>query len=102
MSYRGMGEMTAYSMEDLVSQAETEGVTLAEMLMRSLTAEELASIEEDLKRKIDENYRSIEGFMCDVEIPSIPDFSSLSEVDLTKMQEEVLTALSDDMSALTA
>lgn len=55
----------------LVGQAEKEGITLAELLTRDLSSEELDSAQAGLAVDIAENYSSIEDFMDDVEVPSI-------------------------------
>jgi hypothetical protein len=90
--------MTAYSIEELVRQAESEGVTLAEVISRRLSSGDMDALETELKTRMDANYVLIEGFMQDVDVPSIPDFSNLSEQDLVKMQHDVLSALSDESS----
>ena len=93
-----MGEMTAYSIEDLVRQAESEGVTLAEIMSRTMSNLEMDDLEAELRSKIDENYASIESFMSDVEIPSLPNLSDLSHDELAKMQDDILSVLSDESS----
>jgi hypothetical protein len=91
-----MGEMTAYTLEELVSQAESGGVTLAELLSSRLSANDLDRIQGDLSRAMAENYRSIEGFMSGIEVPSIADFSELSETDLDDAEALIRAALSDE------
>lgn len=90
-----MGEMTAYTIEELVSQAESGGGTLADVLSSRLSAEDLARLQQELVERIAENYRNIEGFMADVEVPSIAGLSDMSASDLDEIQNDVLTALSD-------
>lgn len=91
-----MGEMAAYTLEDLVSQAESRGVTLAEVLSSELSAKDMDEMQQELGQRMSENYSSIEGFMAGVDIPSIADFSGLSMADLDEFQAEVLAALSDE------
>ncbi|MDQ1372188.1 MAG: hypothetical protein QG582_1103 [Candidatus Thermoplasmatota archaeon] len=91
-----MGEMTAYTIEELVSQAESGGSTLAEVLTSRLSANDLDMLQRDLSKMIAENYKSIDGFMADVEVPSIAGLSVLSDSDLDEIQHEVLAALSDE------
>lgn len=87
--------MTAYTIEELVSQAESGGGTLADVLSSRLSAEDLARLQQELVERIAENYRNIEGFMADVEVPSIAGLSDMSASDLDEIQNDVLTALSD-------
>lgn len=91
-----MGAMSVYTFEDLVSQAESEGVTLAEVISSRLSATDLDSIQADLRRTMAENYRSIEDFMTGVEVPSIADFSELSPSDLDEAEALIKAALSDE------
>ncbi len=91
-----MGEMTAYTLEDLVSQAESGGVTLAELLSSKLSAQDLDRMQGDLGKMMAENYRSIEGFMSGVEVASIADFTELSPADLDDAEALIRAALSDD------
>lgn len=91
-----MGYMTAYSIEELTSQADSGGVTLAQVLSSRLSATDLDELQRDLVRKISENYGTIEGFMAGVEVPDLADLSDLSPSDLDEIQGEVLAALSDE------
>ena len=93
-----MGEMTAYTLEDLVSQADSGGVTLAAVLSSKLSAEDLGRLQDDLARKMADNYRSIETFMADVDVPSIADLSDLSDADLDEIQGEIRAAMSDEFA----
>lgn len=91
-----MGEMTACNIEELVSQAESGGGTLADVLTSRLSAMDLDELERELAQRMAENYRTIEGFMAEVEVPSIADLSDLSLSDLDEIQNDVLAALSDE------
>jgi len=93
-----MGEMTAYDIEELVSQAESIGVTLADVFSSKLSAEDMERMQQDLTKKMAENYKAIEGFMADVEVPSLADLSNLSDTDLDEIQGEIIAALSDDVA----
>lgn len=88
--------MTAYSIEELVSQADSESGTLADFISSKLSAKEMNKLQKELQNMMADNYRSIEGFMADVDVPSIADLSDLSASDLDEIQGEVLAALSDD------
>ncbi len=63
----------------LVSQAETEGVTLAEVISRTLDPRELDLMQAELADELSENYRNIEGFMSGIEVPSLEDLMSSEE-----------------------
>lgn len=92
--------MTAHTMEELVSQSESEGVTLAEFMASRLSANDLEQLQQDLGRQLADNYSAIEAFMAEVEVPSIADFSNLSITDLDEMEGEITAALSDEAAAL--
>lgn len=62
----------------LVGQAEKEGITLAELLTRDLSPEELDNAQAGLSMDLAENYSNIEEFMDGVEVPSIDDILSSS------------------------
>jgi hypothetical protein len=83
----------------LVSQADQEGKTLAEILTRGLSSKDLDRLQKEVNERIRENYASIASFMSDVEAPSIPDFASMTEEQLTDFEKDVLFALSDDRVA---
>ena len=60
----------------LVGQAEKEGITLAELLTRDLSSEELDSAQEELVLDLADNYSNIEEFMDGVEVPSLDEIMS--------------------------
>ncbi|HUV60858.1 MAG TPA: hypothetical protein VMW71_01635 [Thermoplasmata archaeon] len=82
-------------LDRLVSQAEHDGVTLAQIMARELSVNEIDRIQQFLRREMSENYSAIEGFMKDVEVPGTYDFSSMGEEQLTVIQEGIMDALSD-------
>lgn len=70
----------AYStMMRLVSQAEKEEVTLAEVLRRTLSAKDMDKMQADLVEELSSNYRNIEDFMSDVSVPSIDEILAMSQ-----------------------
>jgi len=83
----------------LVSQADQERKTLAEILSRGLSSKELDRLQREVTERIRTNYASIASYMNDVEVPSIPDFASMNDEQLTNFEKEVLFALSDDSLA---
>lgn len=88
--------MAAYTIDDLVSQAEAGGCTLAEVMSSRLSADDLAGLQSELGRMIAENYRSIESFMSEVDVPSMADLSALSGDVLDELEHELKAALSDE------
>jgi hypothetical protein len=82
-------------LDKLVSQADKNGVTLAEVMAKELSPTEIDRMQQYLRREMHDNYSAIEGFMRDVEVPGTYDFSSMDESELTSLQEDLLEALSD-------
>ena len=82
-------------LQRLVSQADDEGVPLAQVIARELTMDEMDSIGEHLRTEMSANYAAIEDFMRDIEVPGSYDFSSMNESQLDSLQEELMYALSD-------
>ena len=68
--------MASVGIEQLASQAEKEGITLAELLTRDLSSEELDSAQEELVLDLADNYSNIEEFMDGVEVPSLDEIMS--------------------------
>lgn len=91
-----MGEMTAFNIEELASQADSRGVTLAELLSSELSAEEVDRLQMELREEMAENSRRIEGFMADIEVPSLADLCNLSFEELDEVQHEIESELSDE------
>jgi uncharacterized protein YlaN (UPF0358 family) len=91
--------VTFANLDALVSQADQEGKTLAEILTRRLSSKELNRLQKDITKRIQANYESIASFLSDVEVPSIPDFASMTEEQLTGFEKDVQFALSDDSLA---
>lgn len=77
--------MTLSRIMELVSQAENEGITLAEMISRTMSSEQIDSAEAELAEELSHNYGNIEEFMSDVEVPSLDEIESLSEDLLTDL-----------------
>lgn len=72
MSYARDGKtMVLERMARLISQAEMEGVTLAEVIAREMSPEEMDLAQDALAVHIDGNYESIRGFMSAVRVPSL-------------------------------
>jgi len=71
--------MASVTLAELASQAEKEGITLAEVISRTLNPRELDLMQAELADELSENYRNIEGFMSCIEVPSIGELMSLEE-----------------------
>ena len=79
-----------------VSQAEKDGVTLAEVLTRTLSARDLDKVQTDLVEELSSNYRNIEDFMSDVSVPSINEILAMDHEDQAGLQSVSGRVLSDD------
>jgi hypothetical protein len=71
---------------ELVSQAEKEGITLAEVMSRALDPRELDLMQAELADELSENYRNIEGFMSGIEVPSIGELMNLEEAGESRVE----------------
>jgi hypothetical protein len=93
--------MVVVDVAELVSQAENEGVTLAEMISRTLTPEQMDGVQSGLCIELASNYGKIAGFMRDVTVPSLDELMGLDELgesDSVIDNAELGTILSDDSS----
>ncbi len=88
--------MAYTNMMRFVSQAEKEGVTLAEVLTRTLSAKDLDEAQANLAEELSSNYRSIEDFMSDVSVPSIDEILSSCDESQPGQMSQSGRALSDD------
>ena len=91
--------MALSHMKKLASQADDEGVTLAEKISRSMTPEEIDKMQCDLERELAANYRNIEEFMSGIDVPSIDDILSMNDEELLSLLGENIGPLSDDVAA---
>ncbi|OGS41828.1 MAG: hypothetical protein A3K67_03050 [Euryarchaeota archaeon RBG_16_62_10] len=91
--------MALSDMMRLASQAEKEGVTLAEKISRCLSPEEIVRMQDDLETELASNYRNIEEFMGGIEVPSIDDMMSLGDEELLDLLGENVPASSDETAA---
>jgi adenine/guanine phosphoribosyltransferase-like PRPP-binding protein len=80
---------------DLVSQAEKEGITLAAMLSREMSSEEMELLQDELVMHLSENYAKIENYMTGVSVPSMEEVLARNDEDLPEIDLGVLGALSD-------
>jgi hypothetical protein len=87
--------MAYTNMMQFVSQAEKEGVTLAEVLSRMLSVKDLDEVQASLAEELSSNYRTIEDFMSDVSVPSIDEILALDHEDQSGLQSVAGGVLSD-------
>ena len=73
-------KMVALDVGELVSQAEKERVTLAEMISRTLTPGQMDEMQSGLCIELASNYGKIEGFMRDVKVPSLDELMGPDEL----------------------
>jgi hypothetical protein len=85
--------MSVAMMIELVSQAEKEGTTVAEIIARQLTVEQMDKAQAALEEQLAENYRRIEKFMCDVCVPSIDEVMAMSEDERSHLIAEAELAV---------
>lgn len=78
--------MSRSDISDFVSQAEREGITLAEALRKNLSSFDLDRIQADLAGDIDSNYRTIQDFMSEVSVPSIEEILAMDSLDQAVMR----------------
>ncbi len=64
-------QMASFSMAELVSQAENEGVTLAEVIARTMTKMDMDQAQAKIESQIAKNYAGISDFMSEISVPSI-------------------------------
>lgn len=82
-------------LDRMVSQADREGITLAEVMARDLSSGDMDRMEQYLNREMAENYAAIDEFMSCIEITGTFDFSSMSDAELDEVQQNLRSALSD-------
>ena len=82
-------------LDRMVSQAEEEGVTLAEVMARDLSPSDMDRMEQYLHKEMADNHAAIEEFMSCIEVTGTFDFSSMSDTELDEIQQSLRSALSD-------
>jgi len=97
LSYEGWDQMSLPLLEQLVSQAESEGVTLAEMISRTMTEQQMAATEEEIRAEVARERSEIEGFMSDLEVASLETYLSMDDDHLSDVFEDLAFALSDEL-----
>ena len=78
--------MAGMTLVELASQAEKEGITLAEVISKTLDPRELDLMQTELADELSENYRNIEGFMSGVEVPSLGELMNLEEAGESRVE----------------
>ncbi len=83
------------SLEELVSQADKEGVTLAEVIARSMTPGQMNMLQKGLAVRLSDNYMKIADFMQDVETSSMVDIEGMGIEQLVSLRNEIMHGASD-------
>jgi len=83
------------SLEELVSQADREGVTLAEVIARSMTPRQMNTLQKGLTSEIKGNYAKISTFMDEVETSSMTEIEGMSIEELMGLRNEIMRGASD-------
>ena len=78
--------MAGMTLVELASQAEKEGITLAEVISRTLDSRELDLMQAQLADELSENYRNIEDFMSGIEVPSLGELMNLEEAGESRVE----------------
>lgn len=78
--------MAGMTLVELAGQAEKEGITLAEVISRTLDPRELDLMQAQLADELSENYRNIEDFMSDIEVPSLGELMNLEEAGESRVE----------------
>lgn len=78
--------MASMTLVELAGQAEKEGITLAEVISRTLDPRELDLMQAEIADELSENYRNIEGFMSGIEVPSIGELMNLEEAGESRVE----------------
>jgi hypothetical protein len=78
--------MAGMTLVELASQAEKEGITLAEVISRTLDPRELDLMQAQLADELSENYRNIEDFMSGIEVPSLGELMNLEEAGESRVE----------------
>jgi hypothetical protein len=93
--------MVALDIGELVSQAEKEGVTLAEMISRTMTPSQMDELQSGLCVELASNYCTIEGFMRDVQVPGLDELLGSDELACgtpTIINSRLFMGASDDLA----
>jgi hypothetical protein len=78
--------MAGITLVELAGQAEKEGITLAEVISRTLDPRELDLMQAELADELSENYRNIEDFMSGIEVPSLGELMNLEEAGESRVE----------------
>lgn len=78
--------MAGMTLVELAGQAEKEGITLAEVISRTLDPRELDLMQAELADELSENYRNIEDFMSGIEVPSLGELMNLDEAGESRVE----------------
>ena len=88
--------MAAIDIRNLVSQSEKKGITLAEMIARSLSPEQMVELQSEISRNVASMHAEIKDFMSDVHVPSIEDILASNDYSDTALSTDGDPQLSDE------
>lgn len=88
--------MSSVDIDDLVSQSEELGITLAELMAQSLSSSDLDNLQASLNKELATGYKEIEDFMSDISVPSIEEILSDEQFTPPLLEFEDDLPLSDD------
>jgi len=88
--------MSLSLLEQLVSQAEREGVTLAEVISRTMTEQQMMEAEQEIGSEVARERSDIEEFMSGIEVASLDTYLAMDDDQLLDVFEDLAFAMSDD------
>ena len=89
MSYaRDGNEMGLSLLMNLVSQAEKEGVTLASVIARTMSEEDMARAQSEIAMEMGNSSSSIAHFMSGIDIPSLEEIMADDDLQTDDLEEE--------------
>ncbi|HUS56453.1 MAG TPA: hypothetical protein VMY17_00340 [Thermoplasmata archaeon] len=77
--------------------AEAERLTLAEVVSRELTPEEMDSLQGAISLDLMHNFESISDFMADVHVPSSDELLTITPEQEWSLRQELQDILSEDL-----
>jgi len=89
--------VTSPDVSELVRMAEAERLTLAEVISRELTPEQIDSLQGTVSLDLTHNFESISDFMVDVHVPSSDELLTITPEQEWSLRQELQDILSEDL-----
>jgi hypothetical protein len=89
--------VTSPDVSELVRMAEAERLTLAEVISRELTPEQIDSLQGAVSLDLTHNFESISDFMVDVHVPSSDELLTITPEQEWSLRQELQDILSEDL-----